>query len=91
MNYPTRQGCSHPVNATTGIVSDRGFGRIIREVAVNEADEHTAQSDDDQRCHQTPHVFSNIAQLICITVRYLHHSIQVSGSLASCDDAARLR
>ena len=64
MNCPTRKGYSHRMKAATGIVRHRGIGRIIREMAVNEADKHRNQSDHDRRCHQTPHVSSKCSEAV---------------------------
>jgi hypothetical protein len=35
------------MNTAAEIVSERGFGRIIREKTVRKADEGASQSDDD--------------------------------------------
>jgi hypothetical protein len=35
------------MNAAADVVSERGFGRIIREIAIHEAHERASQSDDD--------------------------------------------
>src|SRR6476660_7721869 len=58
MHRPARQRQAYPMDAAAQIIRDRGFARIVDEVAISDAPKQTANGYNDPGYQRSPHLFS---------------------------------
>jgi len=58
MHRPGGERQPHAMEAAAQVIRERGFARIVGEIAISAAQEQADHGENDPGCHSSPHLVS---------------------------------